>query len=71
MKESEEAVDRSKFERDSPEFDPEDTELGEKEMEQNDEADVSFQSSPEESGNEEEQPAEQPEAELAEPTPLS
>ncbi len=71
LKESEVAVDRSKFEQHSPEFDPNDTELGENDTERNDRTDVSFQSSPDESGDEEEQPARQPEAELAEPTPLS
>ncbi len=71
LKESEATVNQSKFEQYSPDFDPNETELGENDMGRNDRTDVSFQSMPNDSGDEEEQPARQPGAALAEPTPLS
>ncbi len=71
LKESEATVDQSRYEPHLRDFDPNETELGENDMERNDRTDVLFQSTPNDSGDKEEQPARQPEAELAEPTPLS
>ncbi len=56
LKESESSVDYSKFEPDSPDFDEKGTELTDK-METDD---VSFQSTPNDSGEEEEQSVQQP-----------
>ncbi len=69
LKESEASVDRSKFEPDSPDFDDEGTESSDRALTDN----VSFQSTPNDSGEEEEQSVEQPGAAPIEerPTPKS
>ncbi len=71
LKESEVSVDYSKFEPDSPDFDANEMEEGENEMEWGDRTDVSFQSMPNDSGDEEEQSVEPPKVVPAEPTPRS